>query len=191
MDHLTSQVETLLFISPRPLTIAKLASLTGQPVADVTAAIDTLIDHYKDRGVIIKRVGTTVEMMTAGGNRELAEEFARQEVSGELTRPSLETLAIIAYRGPVSKAELEIIRGVNCSLILRNLMIRGLAEEVDGPIADQPYYQVTMDFLKYIGVAKLDQLPNYQQLNADEKLAALLNMAAAAAPVDESSADDV
>ena len=191
MDTLTNQIETILFISPRPLSIKKITQLTNASAATVTTAVDTLISEYQNRGVVIKRVGDTVQMMTAGHNRELAEEFARQEVTGELTRPSLETLAIIAYRGPVGKAELEIIRGVNCSLIVRNLMIRGLIEEVDGPVADQPYYQVTMDFLKYLGVARLDQLPNYQQLNSDEKLAALLNMAAATALADLSPAENV
>jgi len=67
-------------------------------------------------------------MTTAKESSEIVEKFLKEELTGEMTRPQLETLTIIAYRGPMTKMEIEQIRGVNCSLILRNLLMRGLVE---------------------------------------------------------------
>ena len=111
--------------------------------------------------------------MTAPTTTAVAQEFVKEEMTGELTKPSLETLTVIAYRGPVSKPELELIRGVNCSLILRNLLIRGLIEEISDKQRGRRY-QITMDFLKFLGVSSPSELPKYQELNAAEMLQQLL-----------------
>jgi len=106
----------------------------------------------------------------------VAKDFIKSEQSGELTKPSLETLTIVAYRGPITKAELEQIRGVNCSLIIRNLLIRGLIvgdEEVGN---GQIYYRVTVDFLKYLGLNFAAELPDYARLHSAENLESILNI---------------
>jgi segregation and condensation protein B len=100
--------------------------------------------------------------------------FVKEDVSGELTRPSLETLTIIAYRGPVTKPEIEQIRGVNCSLILRNLLMRGLVEEREEASRLQPMYTVSSDFLRHLGLSSLSELPSYGEFHGNERIDKML-----------------
>jgi len=191
--NLKQQIESLLFIAGKPLTIEKIAELTAQPKETVTAAIDELDAEYESgtRGLQLMRQGKKVQLSTHPEAASLIEHYIKSEQFGELTKPSLETLTIIAYRGPVSKAELEMIRGVNCSLILRNLLIKGLIEEVDGADRLTMAYSVTLDFLRYLGLKQVDQLPDYERLRHDEFLEKLMTInqpaasaeAPAAAPV--------
>ncbi len=102
--------------------------------------------------------------MSHPDHAELVASFLKDETSGELTRPALETLSIIAYRQPITKPELEQIRGVNCSLILRNLLLRGLIEDKEDSKRMQTVYRVTMDFVRLLGLSSMDQLPDYQSL---------------------------
>lgn len=179
MATVSQQLESILFISPRPLGVKKLAGLVGADVAAVEAALTELANHYQGRGVELKRIGSEVQLATSGECRAVVDEFVKEEFTGELTRPSLETLTIIAYRGPVGKPELELIRGVNCSLILRNLLMRGLIEEVsDAKLGTR--YQVSFQFLRYLGVNTPSELPNYAALNSDENLQKLLQQSLAA-----------
>ncbi|MFA6376974.1 MAG: SMC-Scp complex subunit ScpB, partial [Candidatus Paceibacterota bacterium] len=107
-------------------------------------------------------------------NREAAENFLKAEVSGELTRPQLETLTVISYCGPITKPELEQLRGVNCSLILRNLMMRGLVKEAEDPANLLPTFEVTMDYLRHLGINDLRELPDYEILHKHEAITSAL-----------------
>ncbi|MBI4414703.1 MAG: SMC-Scp complex subunit ScpB [Candidatus Kerfeldbacteria bacterium] len=169
-------VESILFVSNHSLTAKKLAELTGRSADDVQASLSELMDDYaKTReGVQIQRIGQSYQMSTTSATSAVVQKFLGEEEKKELTKPSLEALTIIAYRGPVSKAELELIRGVNCSLILRNLLIRGLIEEVPDPVAMITRYQVTFDFLHYLGLRETRELPDFEKLNANENLAGIL-----------------
>ncbi|MCD4760548.1 SMC-Scp complex subunit ScpB, partial [bacterium] len=115
-----------------------------------------------------------VQLASNPDNVKVLKEYFQNEISGELTKPSLETLTVIAYRQPVSKEELEQIRGVNCSLILRNLLIRGLIEENNDKNSLATTYSVTMDFLRHLGVSSVEDLPDYEKLNSNENLVKLL-----------------
>lgn len=177
MNMLEQKIEALLFLAGRPLTVKKLCDLIEAKKADVEKAADALVTQYESRtsGVLIQKASDSYQMVTHPDVRSLAQAFAKEEVSGELTKPSLEALTIIAYRGPVTKAELEQIRGVNCSLILRNLLIRGLVEaKYDKPRATT-VYEVTHDFVRFLGLAKVDELPDYGKLHDHETLVKLLN----------------
>ena len=136
---LVSQIESLLFISNRPLTPRKLAELLEAKPDEVAAALESLREATNggERGVALVKAGESYQFATRGEHAKLVAAFVKDELVGEMTRPQLETLTIVAYRGPVAKSELERIRGVNCSLILRNLMIRGLVETVDGQSGSQ------------------------------------------------------
>jgi segregation and condensation protein B len=173
VSTLKSKLESLLFISPKPLSLGKLAELTEQGKEAVGEALKQLMVETADRGIVIKQADDKFQMMTSGDNHKLAQDFVKEEITGELTRPSLETLTVVAYRGPITKTELELIRGVNCSLILRNLMIRGLVEESEDKQRGL-LYQVTLDFLKHLGLQQISDLPDYQKLNQDENLQKLL-----------------
>ncbi|MCW1930194.1 MAG: SMC-Scp complex subunit ScpB [Candidatus Kerfeldbacteria bacterium] len=176
MNPLLASIESLLFIESKPFTLKKLATLTQSTEAEVDSALVELKKQQLDRnaGVIIVREGNNVQLMSAPAQAELVRAYLAEAANDELTRPSLETLTIIAYRGPVSKTELELIRGVNCSLILRNLMIRGLVEEVGTTESGAAIYQVTLDFLRFLGIGSINELPNFEELNRNVHLQELL-----------------
>ncbi|MFA5358844.1 MAG: SMC-Scp complex subunit ScpB [Patescibacteria group bacterium] len=174
MSSLKSKIESLLFISPKPLEIKKISELTKKEISEVEEAVKELTDDYIDRGLEIKRLGNKLQMMTSGENYKLAQDFVKEEITGELTRPSLETLTVIAYRGPITKTELEMIRGVNCSMILRNLMIRGLVEENEDKQRGF-LYNITFEFMKYLGITEAKDLPEFDKLNNDDNLKKLLS----------------
>ncbi len=179
MNELESKIDSLLFLESKPSTIKKLAKVTKSSAEDVEVAIGVLKDEYEKRngGVTVLVEGDTVQYMTASRNAEFIAEYLSAEDSGELTRPSLETLTIIAYRGPVAKSEIELIRGVNCSLILRNLMIRGLVHTVGETDSGSPIYRITVEFLRHLGISSVQDLPEYEELNKNVHLQEMLEQA--------------
>ena len=173
---LKSDIESLLFVAGKPMTTKRIAELLEAEENAVELYIKELQTEYVERksGVQIFSTGRQWQMGTAGENANVIEEFVKEEFTGELTRPQLETLTVIAYRGPISKQELEIIRGVSCGLILRNLAIRGLTDEEYNTAKKENYYRVSIDFLRYLNLNNTTALPNYEQLHQHEVIQALL-----------------
>lgn len=169
-------IESLFFVSLKPLTIKDLASFLKKEISEVGRAMAELIAEYNDndRGVRIIESGKKYQMASSPDNAKLVRDFLQSEVSGELTPASLETLTIIAYRGPIKKSELEKIRGINCSLILRNLLIRGLIEEKSSDLSDENEYAVSLEFIKFLGISSLKDLPDYEKFNNNEDIDRLL-----------------
>ncbi len=174
---LTSSIESLLLVSAKPLTYRELAKLTDQETDDIASAVATLQDKYNqsDSGIRLLVNDKQVQLATDPEQTKLIKEYLQSEITGELTRPSLETLTIVAYRQPISKEELEQIRGVNCSLILRNLMIRGLVESREAKGGLTTNYSVTIDFLRFLGITKVEELPDYERLHTHENIQAVLD----------------
>lgn len=167
-----SLIEGLLFISGKPMSTAKLAEILKKEKKEVAAAADELMKQYNepDKGIHIQKAGTSYQMATSPLATHIIKDFIKSEQTGELTKPSLETLTIIAYQGPITKAELEKIRGVNCGLIIRNLLIKGLVEAREDREKMATVYNITFDFLKFLGLDRVDDLPEYEKLNSDENL---------------------
>lgn len=174
-----AKIESLLFIANRPLSVVKMAEELKADRDQVERAVDELAAKYEsdDGGIRLLRNAGSVQMTTAPGTSAAVQEFLKDETTGEMTRPSLETLTIVAYRGPISKAELEEIRGVNCSLILRNLMLRGLVEARGEHGNPGTTYSVTMDFLRFLGVSAVTDLPDYERLSSHENIVRVLEKA--------------
>ncbi len=164
--------EALLFVSAKPFTIKGLMKLLQSDEEVVEEWLTELSEIYNqdERGVRIVRNGSDVQLLSAPDCRELIEDYLKEEITGELTRPQLETLTIVAYRGPISKPDIEQIRGINCTLILRNLEWRGLIEETDMSTSEIPAYRVSMDFVRYLGLSSVDQLPQFEAMNVCEIL---------------------
>lgn len=169
---LKDTIEALLFVSPRPLSARKLAGIIGVEEAAVSEAMAAIVEDYKTRngGIVIVDHEGEVQMATVATASPTVQKFLKDETSGELTKPSLEALTIIAYRGPITRSDLEKIRGVNCSIILRNLMMRGLVEAVEDKKRLVTYYTVTMDFVRFLGLQHIKELPNYDRLHNAEVL---------------------
>ena len=172
-EQLKPVIESLLFIANRPLNKKELSRITGQKADKVQQALEQLSQEYKqgERGIKIIQNGQEWQMVTDPTNSSIIQKFLKQEINQELTPASLETLSIIAYRGPIKREELEQIRGVNCSIILRNLLIKGLIIEES---KDKEIYNVSLDFIRHLGINDLNELPDYEQLNERVPLSSLL-----------------
>ena len=175
--NIKPRIESILFISNKPLTIKQLADLCETGKIEVETVLETLKVEYNqaDKGIKIIDHNGKVQMTTASESSGVIEKFLKEELTGEMTRPQLEALTIVAYRGPITKMELEQIRGVNCSLILRNLLMRGLVEAHLDKKISTTVYQVTVDFVKYLGITDIKELPDYDKLSNHETLEELLN----------------
>lgn len=163
---LNSKLESLLFAAARPLKLSELSSLLKKDKVEIKKDLSNLADYYKknQRGFQLINNGDKYQLSSSSENSDLVAKLLAEEVSGELSRPSLEALTIIAYKSPVTKIEIEKIRGVNCSLILRNLLIRGLIEEKYDKQKQVAVYNVSLDFIRHLGINNCSDLPNYEKL---------------------------
>ncbi|MFA5886499.1 MAG: SMC-Scp complex subunit ScpB [Patescibacteria group bacterium] len=181
---LKSQLESLLFVSLKPLTLKDLASLTDTKIKEVEAAANELFLDYQagDRGLTLIKNNQQYQLTTSAANSAVVQKLLKDETSGELSQPSLEALTIIAYRGPIAKLELDRIRGVNCSLIIRNLLLRGLIEESFDKTKNENFYTITNDFIRFLGLRQLSDLPDYDKLSRAETVDEVLRAAASLLP---------
>jgi segregation and condensation protein B len=173
LQHL---LESLFFVSSRPLSLKELVDFSKQDAKEVESAINELMSEYSEnnRGLRIIENNKKYQMASAPDNAKLIQDFLQTEVSGELTPASLETLTIIAYRSPIKKSDLEKIRGINCSLILRNLLIKGLIEEKNTSDNEESEYSPSLEFIKFLGVNSLKDLPDYDKFHNNEDIDKLL-----------------
>ena len=160
---IAQKLEAVLFAAAKPLSLKTLAKILGTSLSDVSEAATALAKEknteHSALHVLIHE--GEVQLVTNPAFAETVSAVSKEELSGELTRPQLETLSIICYRGPVTKPEIEQIRGVNCSLILRNLSMRGLIEEKEDTARLQPVYTVSMYFLRHLGVKHISHFPQF------------------------------
>jgi segregation and condensation protein B len=173
---LKSQIESLLFIAAKPLSLNDLNKILSKDKKAIKEALIELRDiyHQNESGLQIIEQSKKYQMVSSADNAKLIQKYLEDETSGELSQPSLEALTIIAYRGPISKIELERIRGVNCSLIIRNLLLRGLIEEKNSASGEDKIYNVSLDFIRFLGVESIEQLPEYERLNKDQTISDFL-----------------
>ncbi len=171
MHELATQIEAILFVSGRALTVAELAAAIGAPMEDISAGLELLQTKLEDHGLRLVRAGNRVELVTTPEMGELVERFLQAETATPLSKPALETLAIIAHRQPVSKPQIEAVRGIASDQTLRNLLGRGLIEEVGrSPEPGRPTcYGTTTALLRQLGVAALSELewPDWPEDHAD------------------------
>jgi segregation and condensation protein B len=169
---LKSKLESLLFVSLKPLAPRDLISLTNAKSSEIEEALQDLMLDYQNnkRGLSLVKNNNCYQLTTSGDNADLVQKFLHLETTKELSVPSLEALTIIAYRGPIAKLELEKIRGINCSLILRNLLLRGLIEEKSNKDKNEKYYIITHKFLHFLGLNNISNLPDYEKLHVPEPI---------------------
>jgi len=169
---LNSQVESILFVLNKPIAIKKIAKLCARSEDEIEVVLENLKNKYnnEESGIHILNVNQEAQMVSNPKHKELIEGLVKEEIEGELTRPQLETLTVVAYRGPITKLELEQIRGVNCSLILRNLMIKDLVEAEEDKIIENTKYRITANFMRHLGIMEVKELQNYEELSKVESL---------------------
>ncbi len=162
------KIQTLLLLSHKPVKFKELATVLSEEVDDVKKYITSLREQFNtpDSGWWVVETNDAVQLVTNPSQADFIESYLEVEQLSELTRPALEALTIISYSGPIAKSTLDRIRGINCALILRNLMIKGLIEEINDN--GEKKYQVTMDFLKHLGLSDIAELPEYAKFHQHE-----------------------
>ncbi len=165
-------VEAILFVASKPVSVQKISEVLECSSEDIMTALQTIRTRYQnsDSGLILVENGNEWQLVSRPDLVNVTERFIKAEAAGELTRAQLETLTVISYCGPITKPELEQIRGVNCSLIIRNLLVRGLVEEAEGGNELLPSFQVTIEYLRHLGVSSVRELPEYDILHQHEYL---------------------
>jgi len=169
---LTTILEAVLFAAAKPLEIKTLVKALNTNQETLREAIDELknLRNVESSGIQVVEQEGKLQLATNSNAAEAVKTFAKEDMGGELTRPSLETLTIIAYRGPMTKPEIEQIRGVNCTLILRNLLVRGLIEEKDDVTKLQPIYSVSLDMLRHLGIHGVSELPDFESFHNNAQI---------------------
>ncbi len=187
--NLEAKIEAVLYAAAKPVSFGKLAEWCGATKDEIVSSLGLLTDRLleTESGLQLVLHEGQAELVTRPDAAELVRTVTKQDTQAELTRPSLEALAILAYRGPMTRPELEQIRGVQSSLILRNLMMRGLVEMSEDMRLGQSVYHVTIDFVKHLGIANTSHLPDYEKLHGNAVVEQVLReLEAPEKPGDES-----
>lgn len=177
-----SLVESLLFVAEAPVTTAALARAIEQDEEQVERVLEELKADYAERGMRLQRVRDKVQLVSAPEAASVIQRFLGIDGTGHLSAAALETLAIIAYRQPVTRPAIEAVRGVNCDGVIHSLLTRGLIQEMGRmETAGRPIlYGTTFEFLQNFGLRGVDDLPPLEQA-AEHVLSEAINQAQAAA----------
>ena len=162
--QLETIIEGLLFVASEPVTVQYLAAVVERPVEQVETALAQLKEAYRQRGIRLQRQGHKVQLVSAPELTGYIERFLGLSISGKLSTPAMETLTIIAYRQPITRPEIEAIRGVNSDGVLRTLLSKGLVEEVGrlDTVGHPSLFGTTFEFLRYFGLENLADLPELE-----------------------------
>ena len=169
--NLEMSIEAVLFYKTEPMKKATLAELFSVSLEEIDAALVTLSESLTMRGIRLVITDTLAQLVTAPEASDIVDLVRKEELKSDIGKAGAETLSIILYRGPLSRIELDKIRGVNSSFILRNLLIRGLIERRPHPTDSRSFiYATTPALLNHLGISKREELPEYEQiLNALEQ----------------------
>lgn len=185
-DRLPAVLESLLFVADEPLEIGTLAKSLSVPRQRIERAVEEMSDSANGRGLFVQRHGDRVQLATAPDAAPYIERFLEVD-HGRLSRAALETLAIVAYRQPVTRSQIDAVRGVNSDHAVATLLARELIEDVGrAPGPGRPVLLGTsVRFLEYFGLRKPDDLPPLPELEVAEE-----ERAQAAAQAEDASAAD-
>lgn len=167
VSQLRSQLESILLILDTPATTEDLAGALGANVDDVRAELAGWKDELDQRGsgIEVRETGEGWRLYTRAANAEAVEAFLLDGTQSKLSRAALETLAVIAYRQPVTRAQVAAVRGVNVDGVMRTLVLRGLVAESEPDQATGAHRYVTTElFLEQLGIDSLDRLPELAPL---------------------------
>jgi segregation and condensation protein B len=179
VKEISNRIEAILFWKGEPLNLKELQKLleTDEQTksilveinSDISIAINLAIEDLKstlnDRGLCLVEIENTYTLRTSASMGSLIEKLQIEELNKDLGKATTETLALIIYKGPIKRSEIDNIRGVNSSYILRNLMIRGLIDkEIDPKNSRTNIYKPSFELLSYLGVTDIKNLPNYEEV---------------------------
>ena len=166
-QEVRGRVEAILFVAGEPVLVSDMAKALELSESDMSHVLDLLVNEYdfEQRGFCLKRFGKHVQLATRAIYADWVERLLQPVQKQSLSQAAMETLAVVAYRQPVTKAEIEQIRGVKCDYSIASLSNKGLIEEVGrkDTVGRPILYGTTDEFLNHFGIGSLDQLPSLPQ----------------------------
>ena len=158
---LEAKLEALLFVAPATVSVKQLAEALEVTPREVEKTLETLEAGYAERGIRLQRHKGELRLTSAPQTAPLVERFLDLEATTRLSHAALECLAIVAYQQPVTRPQIDAVRGVNSDTAMRSLLTHGLIEEIGRTeSAGRPIlYATTAEFLQHFGVSKLEELP--------------------------------
>ncbi|MCK4635549.1 MAG: SMC-Scp complex subunit ScpB [Candidatus Moranbacteria bacterium] len=171
-------IESVIFMYGEAVKFSRLAEIlkiSEDGVCDLAKDLKIIYENRESQGLKIILDEESVQLVTHPDCAEVIDNFVKGELKKPLSQAALEVLAVVAYRGPISKVDVEAIRGVNCSFTLRNLLMRGLIKKtVDESDARTHLYKITFKFLRILGIDNEKDLPDYEELFSDKRIDAIL-----------------
>lgn len=165
---LDAQIEGILFWKGEPVRVKKLAQILNAEEKDILSALEVLKQKLEGRGIILVFKDDEVMLGTATQMSATIETLTKEELMKDLGKAGLETISIIIYKGPISRAEIDYIRGVQSNFILRNLLVRGLIEKVIKPDDQRSFlYKPSFELLSYLGLSKIEDAPQYAEVKKE------------------------
>jgi segregation and condensation protein B len=169
--RIATAIESLLFVSGRPLDRAELRKLLGIDDVSLTNGLQVLADDLESqkRGIRLQRLGEQVQLVTAPENAHYIAALLGLPMTAKLTTAAMETLAVIAYRQPITRSQIEAVRGVNSDRALASLVQHGLVAEVGRAqtVGRPALFATTPEFLQQFGLTSLEQLPRAEMTEPD------------------------
>ncbi len=165
--NLEQKIEAVLFYKAKPVRIGALLSFFDASEEELGDALVSLQQSLRHRGIrLVISDNKEVQLLTAPETAELIETLRKDDMKKDIGTAGAETLAIILYRGPINRLEIDRIRGVNSSFIIRNLLIRGLVERAEDTTDRGNSYQITPVLLAHLGIEQKESLPGYAEIAA-------------------------
>jgi segregation and condensation protein B len=162
---LEARIEGVLFYKSGPVEKVFLAEFFGISPEELELSLEALHRSLEMRGIRLVGTDTTVQLVTDSGLNDDIEQIRTQELQRDIGKAGAETLAIVLYRGPITRSEIDKIRGVNSTFIIRNLMIRGLIERRSNPKDSRSFlYAITPNLLQHLGIEKREDLPDFENI---------------------------
>ncbi|PIP86845.1 SMC-Scp complex subunit ScpB [Candidatus Campbellbacteria bacterium CG22_combo_CG10-13_8_21_14_all_36_13] len=161
---LSQKIEAILFANGDPISYKNLSNLLDVNKKTLEEGMDELQKVLNGRGLILIKNNDLVSLGTSPETSEVIEKLKKEELERPLGKAGSETLSIVLYMGPVTKSDVNYIRGVDSSSILRNLLVRGLVERNSSSDTRGYVYSTTIDTLRYMGISNVEELPDYENI---------------------------
>lgn len=167
-DHLMARAQAFLFSEGGALTLRKLAQLLEIKEPELRPVLDALGERLAGTGLALVRTDTEASLVVDKDTSPAVQKAFERELGREIGDAGLEVLAIVLYRGPSTRSQIDYIRGVNTSSTIRNLLARGLVERTGNPEDGREYlYRPTVELLAHLGVRDRTELPNHAEIIAE------------------------
>jgi len=168
MTNLAHHIEAILFWKSEPVSIKELSRMLSVEVDKITEALSELEKNLENRGIVLMKKDDNVYLATSPASSDLIKKITKEEESAELGKASLETLSIVLYKSPIRRSDIDYIRGVNSSFILRNLLVRGLVDKKPDPKDMRTFiYSPSFELLAHLGVTEVSKLPDFEKVQAE------------------------